>query len=309
MKNILVLGKGYISSKIKNYWNLDDYNLIFCSQKETKYLTHLDDLIREHNPVFVINCYGFTGKPNVDSCENHAEECHQRNVKDTYSIMRECQEMGIDFITVSTGCVYNDESGRVFTEDDEHNFGHTNPTASVYSKSKSWFEMDFRDTLEKDKPENRNYLLRIRMPFDQVMDDKNYINKIIKYDKLVNYPNSITCVRDLVRFIEIIVDGDVESGIYNVVNKNPITAERVIEIWNEFVGGIGGLESKVVDKWYSTDDLLSEGLMKCRRSNCVLSTEKIEKYIPYLRTSEEVVKTMIAMYINRKILEKHGIKK
>lgn len=282
MKNILILGKGYISSKIEAYWNLDGYNLIFCSQKETKYLTHLDDLIREHNPVFVINCYGFTGKPNVDSCENHKEECHQRNVKDTYSIMRDCQDLGIDFITVSTGCVYNDENGRVFTEEDEHNFGYNNPTASVYSKSKSVFETAFRDFTKQSN--SRNYLLRIRMPFDHVMDGKNYINKIIKYDKLVNYPNSITYVRDLVKFIEIIVDGDVESGVYNVVNKEAITSSEVIGLYNIFTG-----KHKKVDRWYSGDDLLSMGLMKCRRSNCVLSTEKVERYYPDLMKSREAV--------------------
>lgn len=304
MKNILVLGKGYIASKIEAYWNLDGYNLIFCSQKETKYLTHLDDLIREHDPVFVINCYGFTGKPNVDSCENNKEECHQRNVKDTYSIMKDCQDLGVDFITISTGCVYNDENGRVFTEDDEHNFGHKNPTASVYSKSKSCFEKDFRESLKEDDIENRNYLLRIRMPFDHVMDDKNYINKIIKYDKLVNYPNSITHVGDLVKFIEIIVDGDVEQGVYNVVNKNPITVEEIVEIWNDFVITTTLGDKKNVDKWYSTDDLLSVGLMKCRRSNCVLSTEKIERYYYELVTSREAVVDALWLYFNKLVEEK-----
>jgi 3,5-epimerase/4-reductase len=288
MSNIIILGTGYISSKIRKYWDNDDYNLIYCSQKEDKYLTHLDDLINEHKPVFVVNCYGFTGKPNVDSCENHVEECHQRNVKDTYNIMRTCQEMGVDFITVSTGCVYNDELGGVFSEDDPHNFGHTNPTASVYSKSKSWFEMDFRDTLIKDNPSNRNYLLRIRMPFDGVMDDKNYINKIIKYDKLVNYPNSVTYVPSLVDFIEIIIKGDVESGVYNVVNKGSVRALDVIRLYNKYSGS-----DKSIDKWYTTDDLMSEGLMKCRRSNCVLSTSKIEKYYPHLLSAEFAVEFAI----------------
>lgn len=304
MKNILVLGKGYISSKIKAYWNLKDYKLIFCSQKETKYLTHLDDLIQEYDPVFVINCYGFTGKPNVDSCELHEMECHRRNVIDTQYIMNECIRMGVDFITISTGCVYNDENGRVFTEEDEHNFGYSNPTASVYSKSKSWFEESFKGVLGRGNLKTRNYLLRIRMPFDHVMDDKNYINKIIKYDKLVNYQNSITCVGDLVRFIEIIVDGDVESGVYNVVNKNPITSEDVVKIWNDFVTTTTIGNKKIVDHWYSTDDLLSEELMKCRRSNCVLSTEKIEKYFPKLMDSRESVIRVLWFHFNKLVEEK-----
>lgn len=294
--NILILGKGYISSKIQKYWNDDKYNLIFCSQGEDLYLTHLDDLIIRYNPAFVVNCYGFTGKPNVDSCENHAEECYRRNINDTRHIMRTCQKLGVNFITVSTGCVYNDELGRVFTEDDPHNFGYTNPTASVYSKSKSWFEVDFLDTLKKDDVKNKNYLLRIRMPFDGDMDDKNYINKIIKYDKLVDYSNSITYIPSLVEFINIIIRGDVESGVYNVVNKGGIKASNVINIYNTVMG-----YTKVVNKWYTTDDLLSEGLMKCRRSNCVLSTSKLEKYYPDILTSNVAVELAINEYQNNEM--------
>ena len=65
-----------------------------------------------------------------------------------------------------------------------------------------------------------NYLLRIRMPFDHYLNDsKNYLNKILKYDKLCNYTNSITDIKLLVNFIETIVSKNVDFGVYNVVNK------------------------------------------------------------------------------------------
>lgn len=292
MKNVLVLGKGYISSKIEKYWSLDEngYNLVRVARSEVDYLIDLDKLIYKYNPVVVVNCYGFTGKPNVDSCEEHAKECIKRNTYDTFNLLSKCEDFKIPFITISTGCVYNDETGRVFTEDDENNFGNTNPSSSVYSYSKSMFEQSFRILMDHYNRCNitdysDRYLLRIRMPFDDEMDDKNYINKIIKYDKLLNYQNSITYIPDLVKFIEIIVQGGVESGIYNVVNENPITAERVLEIYKDVI-----CIEKRVDRWYSTDDLLSMGLMKCRRSNCVLSTDKIKKYYPDLHTAEFAVR-------------------
>jgi dTDP-4-dehydrorhamnose reductase len=283
MKNVLVLGKGYISSKIEKYWSLKDYNLVRVARSEVDYLVKLDELIEKYKPVFVVNCYGFTGKPNVDSCEDHKEECFQRNVTDTTKLYRECEKRGVNFITISTGCVHNDETGKVFTEKDIPNFGLRNPTSSTYSRTKgefqSWFTMASCDTFSMSP-----YLLRIRMPFDDEFDDKNYINKIIKYDKLVNYQNSVTHVYDLVKFIEIIVQDRVPRGIYNVVNKDPIKAEDVLELYKQ----VTGIEKKV-DRWYSTDDLLSMGLMKCRRSNCVLSTEKIEKYYPELPTSRMAI--------------------
>lgn len=292
MKNVLVLGQGYISSKIQKYWSID-YGLVRVSRSDDGNYINRDvfkKLIDQWKPEYVINTYGFTGRPNVDSCEDNKDECIQRNVIDTNAIVNNCRDFGVNLINVSTGCVYNDDRGRVFSEDDPHNFGYKNPTSSVYSYSKSTFELqNFNDIVGYDN----FYNLRIRMPFDDKMDDKNYINKIIKYDKLVNYPNSVTYMYDLVKFIEIIVSNDVEKGIYNVVNKNPITAEEVIEIYNRYTH-----DKKEIDRWYSVDDLLSAGLMKCRRSNCVLSTEKVEKYYPELLTSRDAVQDAIYCWLN-----------
>lgn len=294
--SILVLGKGYISGKIEKYWDIDE-ELIRVSRSEYDYLDKdiLNSLLDNYKPKFVINAYGFTGKPNVDSCEDHVEECRERNIYDSIHICSIIGEKDIPCINISTGCLYNDENGCVFNEDDKHNFGVGNPTASVYSKSKSEFESKFINYCifgqGSDAEPVRQYLLRIRMPFDDEMDDKNYINKIIKYDKLINYPNSVTYVYDLVKFIETIIEKEVPRGIYNVVNKNPIKAEDVIEIWNQVTEN-----DKQIDKWYSVDDLLSMGLMKCRRSNCVLSTEKIEKYYPALIDSRIAVREAINMW-------------
>lgn len=295
-KNVLVLGDGYIASKIRKY-SIKSINYIYCNQKDHSYLDNLPALFDRYDPSFVVNCYGFTGKPNVDSCEDHALECYQRNVCDTFKIMMDCLYHNVNFVTISTGCLYNDESGRVFTEDDEHNFGEDNPTSSVYSSSKSKFEKLF---LEKYKEFDNAYLLRIRMPFDIGLDDKDYIKKLIKYDKLVNYPNSITSVKDLVYFLEqILVNkvynfGNIPSGIYNVVNGGAITTREILNIYNE-----KSYLKKKVDKWYTTDDLLSMGSMKCRRSNCVLSTDKISEYYS-IRTVKDAITDSIEQYVEKR---------
>jgi len=307
MKNVLVLGKGYISGKIEKYWKLEDYNLVRVSRSEYDYVERdgFDELINKYNPEFVINTYGYTGKPNVDACQTQEDECRLRNVRHTAWIFFNCCRHGVHFVTVSTGCVYNDETGeRVFTEDDIPNFGSRNPTSSVYSKCKGEYQSHFYMT-SMDSFTTMPYLLRIRMPFDACMeDDKNYINKIIKYDKLVNYKNSITYIPDLVHFIEKIVQGKVMRGIYNVVNKGGITAEEIIDLYNDMVGSqFDDDRQKTIDKWYSTDDLLSEGLMKCRRSNCVLSTDKIEQYHPSLLTAKDAVWCALGQHLNKLKLE------
>jgi len=293
MVNILVLGKGYISSKIEKYWslNVEEYNLIRICRDEYNYTSVeiFKELLKKYKPKYVINCYGFTGKPNVDSCEEHSEDCYLMNYHQPVDLAKICEDKNIPFICISTGCIYNDDTGqKVFFEDDKHNFGSDNPTASTYSKSKSLFENYMVGNF------NKYYILRIRMPFDDELCDKNYINKIIKYDKLVNYNNSVTYVFDLVKFIEVIIQRNVPFGVYNVVNENSITSKKVIEIYNNILN-----KNKNINNWYSTDDLLSSGLMKCRRSNCVLSTDKIKKYYPTLLTSEYAIQESLELFFNK----------
>jgi dTDP-4-dehydrorhamnose reductase len=284
MANILVLGGGgYISSKLKKYWKSED-NLIFLRLSDTNYLDKktLEDEINKVNAKYIINCYGYTGKPNVDSCENNAEECHKRNVIDNFYIHKNST---VPVITISSGCIYNNDSqdDMIFTEESPHNFGFSNPLASTYSRCKSEFELLISD----DASSNLDYILRIRMPFDDDLDDpKNYVGKILKYDKKVNYKNSITHLEDLCRFIELIVrkDRPVPPGIYNVVNENGITAREILDIHSQFYPEL----KKESQTFNTTDDLLSIGMMKCRRSNCVLSTDKIKKYYEVPTSKERI---------------------
>jgi dTDP-4-dehydrorhamnose reductase len=276
MVNIMVLGgSGYVASKIKKYWTNKDFNLIYFSLKDVNYLDlhTFRTIIEEANIKYIINCYGYTGKPNVDSCEINKDECYQRNVKDNLWIH---ENSPIPIITISSGCIYNNDTKNdiEYTEQDPHNFGRLNPTASFYSQTKSLFEH------EAEKYMWRDYILRIRMPFDDDLDDpKNYIGKILKYDKRVNYENSLTHLEDLTKFIEIILTETVDTGIYNVVNEGAIAAYDIICIdsVSKFDGHIKDHKAPPYE-FLSNDDMLSQGLMKCRRSNCVLSTDKIKKY-------------------------------
>lgn len=271
--NILLLGTGYVSSKIQKYWNDDSLKLITASNKEFNYINgnNFINLQKETKCDFIINTYGYTGSPNVDSCETNKEECFKRNVLDNYKIL---SLSNVPNITISSGCIYNDDKNETqFTEEHPHNFGMNNPTSSYYSYCKSYFETILINDDMFNKL-NNNYLLRIRMPFDNDLNDnKNYIGKILKYDKLINYQNSLTHLKDLTDFIKIIINKKIPSGIYNVVNDGPINTDNIINLAN-----FSGKYNKNVCKYYTVDDMLSMGLMKCRRSNCVLDNSKMKKY-------------------------------
>jgi dTDP-4-dehydrorhamnose reductase len=57
-------------------------------------------------PDFVINSAGFTGKPNVDACENQKGETVAGNVTLAQTVAQACDGLGIGLGYVASGCIY-----------------------------------------------------------------------------------------------------------------------------------------------------------------------------------------------------------
>ena len=82
-KMVILLGStGYIGQEFKK--QLEELNVeTHCiSRKDYNYydLTVLRRILHEKKPEFLINCAGYTGKPNVDTCEDNQEETMAANV-------------------------------------------------------------------------------------------------------------------------------------------------------------------------------------------------------------------------------------
>ena len=64
---------------------------------------------------------------------------------------------------------------------------------------------------------------------------------------------------------------------------------------------VGDIDNK---KWYSVEDLYKENLIKCGRSNCVLDTSKMERYIT-VESSEYAIEETFKSFCVKKF-EKGG---
>jgi dTDP-4-dehydrorhamnose reductase len=288
-EKVLLLSKGYVSSKIKEELMKDsNIELINVSRNELDY-TNQDTLINyieEKNIRFVVNTYGYTGKPNVDACEYNQQECYNRNVKDNLTILRSCRISEVPFIHIDSGCVYSDESGQtVFKESTPANFGFVNPTSSFYSSTKDLFQTEAK----KMQLHDYGYIFRIRMPYDECMDEKkNYLHKIKNYDMLVNYWNSLTNLRELAKVVRLTIEKKPEFGVYNIVDTDPQQAEEII-FW---MGRYMNYKHPMFDshkRFFTTDELLTKGIMKVRRSNCILDNTKIQKALDFEYPSSAVL--------------------
>ena len=180
---ILVLGQtGYIGSQFINelehrnlsYRGLSRVNVNYCNYSDLySFLTTSN--VRGYD--LIINCAGYIGRPNVDACEDHKAETIEGNVVLPKMISDVCSEVGIPLMHISSGCIYTG-GDKEYTEMDEPNFCFKTNNGSFYSGCKALAE----DLIDKDN----SYICRLRIPFDEFDNSRNYISKLKNYDKLLN---------------------------------------------------------------------------------------------------------------------------
>jgi dTDP-4-dehydrorhamnose reductase len=279
MHKVLILGLGYVGNKLKAYLERHNVTVTALNQKNFNYAC--EDTLRKYlsNQSFdyVINCCGYTGVPNVDACELNKEACWHLNVVTGLMINRVCTELNIKHIFVSSGCIYTGYT-KDFTEEDVPNFGLYNKESSFYSKSKHALETVFNFS--------NSAILRIRMPFDGELENKNYLYKIYKYSSLISYDNSLTFLPDLCRFILNFMDNSkFKPGIFNIVNTERFNAIQIVEMFKKY--------NCINPNWQFVN--MSDLDIVAGRSNCVLSTRKIQEMNLELLNTSRAVETAIQL--------------
>jgi dTDP-4-dehydrorhamnose reductase len=250
----------------------------------------LVDFLRQHQPAFLINAAGFTGKPNVDACEVARAETLHGNVLLPLAIAHACEITGTPWGHVSSGCIYNGakilrdgqwqvesdlashefqklrrenpEHIRGFDESDCPNFTFSRPPCSFYSGSKALAEKALAET-------NDCYIWRLRMPFDEHDNPRNYLSKLQRYSKLYENTNSISHRGDFVRACLELWERRAPFGIYNITNPGHVTTREVAHL----VQRVLGLERKF--EFFSGDAEFYAAGVQTIRSNCILEVKKL----------------------------------
>jgi UDP-glucose 4,6-dehydratase len=257
--NIGILGNGFIGNYVKDFLIKQGHTVRLFSQPIDRYHVpgRLYVAIKQHEIDTIINTAGYTGVPNVDACEDEKDICTLYNITVPLIVESACKDAEVNFINVSSGCIYTGYD-KDYTEEDEPNFGINNADSSFYSKTKHVSEM-FLDTKFTN-------IIRIRMPITGRMDHKNLLSKLKNYDNIINFKNSKTDVTRLCEFIEVVAK-NFKPGIYNAVHNKTLTTKEVTDIMTEY-----GLQN---DNWKFVpyEDLP----IKANRSNCVLDNSKAKR--------------------------------
>ena len=103
---LLLGGNGYIGTEFRKQLDANNRQYITAPHSEHTLEEALAGLSYDPSPGFVINCAGYTGKPNVDACETQQDECYKLNVEYPMRMRMLCETYGFPWLHVSSGCIY-----------------------------------------------------------------------------------------------------------------------------------------------------------------------------------------------------------
>jgi dTDP-4-dehydrorhamnose reductase len=290
---ILLLGaSGYIGQEFARELTRRKKDFISLSRKQVDY-TRFDALLeflKTKKPEFVVNAAGYTGKPNVDACELHKADTLQGNTLFPQTVAQACAAAKIPWGHVSSGCIYSGgkilENGATrtekdftkpelralvekspqsihgFTETDTPNFSFRDGPCSFYSGTKALGEEAIAGIGE-------SYIWRLRIPFDEFDNARNYLSKVQRYAKVYDNVNSVSHRADFVRACLDTWKLRAPFGIYNVTNPGFVTTRHVVEQIEKV------LKPQRKFEFWQSDEEFYKVAAKTPRSNCVMDVSKL----------------------------------
>jgi UDP-glucose 4,6-dehydratase len=305
---ILLLGaSGYIGEAFAHALRERNQDFTTLSRKQIDY-TRFDLLLnylRENKPAFLINAAGYTGKPNVDACETAKADTLAGNTLFPEMLTHACAVEKIPWGHVSSGCIFsgakivetssspsssgegrgegdrglsiekdltkpglrdlpekNPSAIHGYTETDTPNFTFRDGPCSFYSGSKGLAE-------EVIAGVGQSYIWRLRIPFDEVDNPRNYLSKLQRYAKVYDNVNSISHRADFVNACIDLWERRAPFGTYNITNPGYVTSQQVVRMIERILKPARKFE------FWKDDAEFYNVAAKTPRSNCVLDVSKL----------------------------------
>ncbi len=300
MKILIFGSNGWIGGQFVNI--LDNQKIeYYRSQCRADNIISINSELDDQKPTHVISFIGRTHGyyndkyyPTIDYLEQKGKL--KDNVRDNlYSpllLSNICNERNIHFTYLGTGCIFNFDEKHIigkeelgYTEEDKANF-----FGSSYSIVKGFTEQLLKT--------NKNTLiLRIRMPINEQINKRNFITKILNYEKICSIPNSMSVLPDLLPLIIPLMNKK-QTGILNFTNPGLITHNKILSLYKE-----------IVDPEFTWDNFSLEEqrqVLDSDRSNNCLDTTKLEALFPDLLNIIDSVKEILKIYKKELDIQKNS---
>ena len=77
-------------------------------------------------------------------------------------------------------------------------------------------------------------ILRVRMPVSDDLIHRNFVTKIVKYEKVVNIPNSMTILHEMLP-LSLAMAKKGLTGVYNFTNPGVISHNQVLDLYKKYI--------------------------------------------------------------------------
>jgi dTDP-4-dehydrorhamnose reductase len=228
-----------------------------------------------YKPKSIISTAGFSTPNTIDFYESHKEELILTNTVGNLILADLTSKYDIHLTLIMSGCIYNYKN---YDDIGYYNFKYTeknipNFSGSFYSKNR----IETENLLSNYK---HICILRLRLPISNNLHPKSLITKIVNYKTVINIPNSISVLEDLIPFIYIILKKNL-TGIFNLVNSGIISHPEILEMYIKYINP--------KYKYIIISEEIQNLKLLAKRSNCHLSNDKLSQYmyVPNIKKSIE----------------------
>ncbi len=271
-KDTLILGNGFIGERLQKALN--------CRITSARIRTYKDaqKVIQRYRPKTIINCIARTGKKNVDDCELDIDGVLLANSFVPVILAEAALRNKIKLVHISSGCIFNfDYKKSVPIKEESQDYF----LKLFYSRSKIYSER----AIEKLARDYNILIVRLRIPLTNESHPKNLLNKLLKYNKVIDIPNSVTYIPDFIKAVKHLIRINAR-GLYNVVNKGSLRYPELMRAYQKYSPGY-------------KFKLVSVKSLRLVRTDLILSVSKLEKTGFKVRHIKSVLDECVKGYLGK----------
>ena len=283
---VLVFGSnGWIGGQFINILqdSLTEYKSAICRADDYDgILSEIDN----YQPTHIVSLIGRTHGKIGDKIYTTIDYLEQdgklaENIRDNlYSplILAEISKLKkIHYTYLGTGCIFKYDENHPFGKEENGFDEESKPNffGSSYSVVKG-----FTDKLMQ-LYDNSTLNLRIRMPITGEKNGRNFITKIVTYEKVCSVPNSMTVLPELLPMALELMRNKT-TGTLNFTNPGLISHNEMLEMYKEIV------DPNFTWKNFSQEE--QRAVLAADRSNNFLDTTKLESYFPHVKNIKDSVR-------------------
>jgi dTDP-glucose 4,6-dehydratase len=293
MKVLIYGHKGWIGNQFVDIMEKKSITF-FKGKSRVENIKELEKEIDFYNPTHIISFIGRThgsiGEKKFTTIDYLEQEGKlYENVRDNlfspFVLGELSRNRSIHYTYLGTGCI--------FTYDNEHPFGEemngfTEDSSPNFFGSSYSIVKGFTDKIMK-LYENDVLNLRIRMPITEAENPRNFITKILNYEKICSIPNSMTVLPELLPYVLDMMKNGI-TGTMNLTNPGLISHNDILQMYKEII------DPTFIWKNFTQEE--QRKILASDRSNNFLDTTRLTTLYPQIKNIKESVKDCLLQYGN-----------